>query len=79
MAEAMTPEQAEDIFYAAKRKAYEDDIENWSKPRVQRDVETKGWAAVIEAIRKETELELAKEMLDTGTFDCKSLSDPSKL
>ena len=74
----MTPEQAEEIFYQAKNVAYFKANE-YQRSAIQREVEMEGWKAVIEAIRKEVESALVKEMMETGTFDCKSISDPPKL
>jgi hypothetical protein len=50
----VTPEQAEEVFYQAYNEAMQQ-ARNWSKPVVQRECWLAGWAAVLDAIRKEPE------------------------
>lgn len=65
MGESVTPEQAEAIYIAERSRAFLEARE-YTKPVVQRECDLKGWAAVIEAVRIETEHRVVAEFLDKG-------------
>ena len=48
----MTPEQAREIYHAARLKAMQRTA-NWSKAIVQNECDLEGWKAVIEALTQE--------------------------
>lgn len=56
----MTPDQAEEVFYAEYRNG------NWrepGKPLVQRELKTRCWQKVIDAVRADYAREIAATML----------------
>lgn len=60
----MTPEEVEKVYYEAYAKAF-NDTETGVKPLDQHQVRMKGWQAVIDAIKSESDTEWAKRYLDT--------------
>lgn len=49
----MTPEQAQEIYIAARQAEFREQADVWSKPVIQKQADLKGWEAVIKAIENE--------------------------
>ncbi len=62
----MTPEQVESIYYEAYSKA-RNEPEAGVKPLDQREIRMKSWQAVIDAIKSESDTELAEKYLNLNT------------
>lgn len=61
----LTPERASEIYHEARLKAMLEAAQ-YTKPVVQAECDRKGWEAVIEAVRHETDSEFVRKILDMG-------------
>ncbi len=61
----MTPEEVEKVYYEAYSKA-RNEPEAGVKPLDQREIRMKSWQAVIDAVKSESDTELAKRYLDVS-------------
>lgn len=69
----MTPERAKEIYYASLTESFATHQLNWKEPRIQLKCELEAWGVVIDEIRKETELNMVREMADRGVFSASHL------
>lgn len=63
----MTPEQARDIYYAARAAAMAEQHAAQSTPVQQNEADLQGWVAVVAAVTKEVDTEWTQRLIDAHT------------
>ena len=66
----MTPEKARDVYHAARRN--DPAWHSVDKPLIQEELDVRAWQAVVDAITREIELEIAVKLSQKISEDAKA-------